>query len=57
MKSKETFINLTEIKKFYKEEGERKFSDKEFKMFVECCERDFHQWLRDNLKFFESKNN
>jgi len=55
MKAHQTFISLKEIRGFYKQEcedEEKKFSEKEFKAFVGCCEGDFYQWLRDNVKYF-----
>jgi len=53
---KETIINISEIKKSFKEycqNRNKKFSVNEFKIFIDCCERDFYQWLKDNLKYFE----
>lgn len=59
MKANQTFISLKEMRDFYKvccdEKGTR-FSKKEFETFVDCCERDFYQWLRDNFKFFSFEN-
>jgi len=55
MTKKSTIINIDEIRNVYKERREeenKKFTEKEFKKFLECCERDFYQWLNDNLKYF-----
>jgi len=49
---------MKEIQSFYQEycrEQRIKFTKKEFQSFVDCCERDFFQWLKDNLKYFESE--
>lgn len=51
-----TIINIDEIQDVFKENCEekgRKFTEKEFKKFLDCCERDFYQWLDDNIKYFE----
>lgn len=59
MKANQTFISLKEMREFYKEEckfEEKNFSEKEFEAFVDCCERDFHQWLSDNLKYFKTED-
>ena len=56
MKADQTFISLKEIRNFYKmefAEENKKFSEKEFEAFIKCCERDFHQWLIDNMKFYK----
>lgn len=58
MKANETFISLKEIREFYKDyciDEDKKFSEEEFENFVDCCERDFYQWLNDNLKYFKSE--
>lgn len=55
MNANQTFISLKQMRTFYKEDCEKegkKFSEKEFELFIECCERDFHQWLRDNVNWF-----
>ena len=60
MKANQTIISVKEMRTFYKEEckdEERKFSEKEFTTFVDCCERDFYQWLKDNLKYFTTETN
>lgn len=52
---KNIIINIDEIRDFFKEnceEENKKFTEKEFAKFLECCERDFYQWLNDNLKYF-----
>ncbi len=57
MKTYNTVINLKEVRSFYSEycrEKGKKFTKKEFLSFLDCCERDFFQWLKDNLKYFES---
>jgi len=58
METNQTFISLKEMREFYKEECEdtgRNSSEKEFEAFVDCCERDFYQWLSDNLKYFKTE--
>lgn len=58
MKANKTFISLKEMREFYKEgckDDKKDFSKKEFEAFVSCCERDFHQWLSDNLKYFNTE--
>lgn len=53
-----TTINIDEIRDFFKENCEaenKKFTEKEFKKFLECCERDFYQWLQDNYKYFTTE--
>lgn len=55
MNANQTFISLKEIREFYKEKCENEkiqFSEKKFKQFVQYCERDFYQWLIDNLNYF-----
>lgn len=55
MQTSDTNINLATIREFYKESceaDEREFTEEEFERFVDCCERDFHQWLRDCEKYF-----
>ena len=55
MKTNQTVISLNEIRKFYKEECkdyDMKYSETEFEAFVDCCERDFYEWLKENLKYF-----
>ncbi len=57
MKEFQSFISQNEIQQFYKEkcnENGNKYSQKEFEEFLRFCERDFYQWLRDNLKYFYS---
>ena len=60
MTKKSTIINIDEIRNIFKEnceaEGE-KFTEKGFKKFLECCEKDFYQWLKDNLKYFATEKN
>lgn len=53
MKEFQSFISQNEIQQFYNENGD-KYSQKEFEEFLRFCERDFYQWLRDNLKSFYS---
>ncbi|MFH1005415.1 MAG: hypothetical protein V1781_08005 [Bacteroidota bacterium] len=58
MKANETFISLKEIRENYKnacDEDSRKFSEKEFEHFINCCERDFRQWIKDNIRYFETE--
>ncbi|MBI4546500.1 MAG: hypothetical protein HY707_00860 [Ignavibacteriae bacterium] len=58
MKSTRSIINVKEIQSFYQEychEQGIKFTKKKFQSFVDCCERDFFQWLKENLKYFESQ--
>ena len=53
-----TIINVDEIRDAFKEnceEENRKFKEEEFKKFLACCERDFYQWLKDNLKYFTTE--
>jgi len=60
MTKKSTIINIDEIRDAFKEnceEENRKFKEEEFKNFLECCERDFYQWLKDNLKYFAIEKN
>ena len=60
MTKKSTIINIDEIRDVFKEnceEESKKFTAKEFKKFLECCERDFYQWLKDNLKYFITEQN
>jgi len=60
MTKKSTIINIDEIRDVFKENCEeegKKFTEKEFKKFLECCEKDFYQWLRDNLKYFAIEKN
>ncbi len=55
MKANQTFISLKEMRGFYKEECQDKkknFSEIEFEVFVNSCEKDFYQWLKENFKFF-----
>ncbi len=55
-----TIINIDEVRDFFKEnceEENKKITEKEFKKFLECCEKDFYQWLRDNYKYFTTKKN
>jgi hypothetical protein len=54
-----TLISLREIRSFYLEncsETGQIFTEKKFREFIDCCERDFFQWLIENLKYFESGN-
>lgn len=63
MKANQTIISLKQIRKFYKEECEKeeleddgkKYSEKEFEKFVEFCEIDLYDWLRGNLRYFQTK--
>lgn len=58
MKASDTYISLKEIRDFYKDyckDEAKKFSEEEFEHFVDCCERDFYQWLSDNLKYFRTE--
>lgn len=58
MTKKSTIINIDEVRDVFKEnceEENKKFTEKEFKKFLECCERDFYQWLRDNYKYFTTE--
>lgn len=55
MNANQTFISFKEIREFYKRKCENEnlqFSEEKFKQFVQYCERDFHQWLVDNLNCF-----
>jgi len=57
MTTKSTIINIGEIRNIFKEYCEqenREFTEKEFKKFLECCEKDFYQWIRDSLKYFSA---
>ncbi|NKQ39081.1 MAG: hypothetical protein HF967_06370 [Methanosarcinales archaeon] len=57
MNGNKSIINVNEIRDIFKEnceEENRKFTEQEFQKFLECCERDFYQWLKDNLKYFSS---
>lgn len=54
-----SIINLEEIHSFYLEhctETRQKFREKKFMEFIDFCERDFFQWLKENIKYFESGN-
>jgi hypothetical protein len=58
MNANQTIISLNKIREFYNEECEdegKKFSEKEFKTFVDYCEGDFYQWLEENIKYFRIK--
>lgn len=58
MTKKSTIINIAEIRNVFKENCEKenkKFTEKEFDEFLKCCERDFYQWLKDNLKYFATE--
>ena len=58
MEEYKSYITQEKIRIFYKqqckEEG-RKFTESEFIQFLKCCERDFYQWLNDNIKYFETE--
>lgn len=59
MNAEQTFILLKEMRRFYKEcskDKQKNFSEKEFEAFVNSCEKDFYQWLKDNFKFFSLEN-
>jgi succinate dehydrogenase flavin-adding protein (antitoxin of CptAB toxin-antitoxin module) len=56
---KGTIINISEIKELFREyceENNEKFSADKFKAFLDCCEKDFYQWLKDNIKYFETES-
>ncbi|MFH1889956.1 MAG: hypothetical protein ABIJ91_00040 [Candidatus Kuenenbacteria bacterium] len=58
MNKRSTTINIDEIRDVFKEyceKEDRNFTEKEFEKFLECCERDFYQWLNDNLKYFATE--
>jgi len=60
MPTQTSIINFSEIRDAFKEhceEEDKKFTETEFSKFLECCERDFYQWINDNLKFFISSYN
>jgi hypothetical protein len=59
MTKENTIINIGEIKNLFIEnceEENRKFTEKEFSKFINYCERDFYQWIRDNYKYFLNNN-
>ena len=56
--SQRSIINIDEVRDFFREnceEEDKKFTEKKFKKFLECCEKDFYQWLRDNYKYFTTE--
>jgi hypothetical protein len=58
MPTPKTFIALKNIREYFIEEcKERKieYSEKGYLLFLDCCERDFYQWLDDNFKYFSSE--
>jgi len=58
MSEKTSFINVEEIRNFFKEKCETEkitFTEKEFEKFLDCCEKDFFQWLSDNYKYYLSE--
>jgi hypothetical protein len=60
MTSANTIIKLSEIRDYYKDyctDEKKPFKEKEFEQFVDVCERDFFQWLKDNLNYFEIEQN
>ncbi|MEK6940214.1 MAG: hypothetical protein AABX31_05800 [Nanoarchaeota archaeon] len=59
MKDEITILNKQEIRKVYKEkcaDSNTAFTEKEFERFVNYLEIDFYDWIRDNLKQFETNN-
>lgn len=59
MTSDKTFISFTSIKEFFMEkckEHNLEYSDKNFSLFLELCENDFYQWLKDNFRYYSSEN-
>jgi len=55
MANKSIIINTNEIRDVFKENCEqenKKFTEQGFEKFLECCEKDFYQWIKDNLKYF-----
>ena len=60
MKERQTTISLSEIRKFFEEECKKigqNFSDDNLNKFIDCCERDFYQWLKDNCNYFMANDN
>ncbi|MFH1968381.1 MAG: hypothetical protein ABIJ84_03270 [bacterium] len=54
---KETIINISEIKKLFKEyceENKMEFSAEKFSEFLKFLEVDFYDWVRENLKKFKN---
>jgi len=52
---KETIINVSEIKEFFKEycdENNFGFSEQKFDEFLRFLEIDFYDWLKESLKHF-----
>lgn len=59
MNSTQTFISIQAIQDYFKTkclENNIEYSENEFQKFIECCEKDFYQWLNDNFKFFSSQS-
>lgn len=58
MNINKSFIDLQGVRSFYIsycKEKNKKFTERECDTFVDCCERDFFEWLRENLRYFESE--
>lgn len=59
MPSNKTFITFTNIKEFFIEkckDQNLEYSDKNFTLYLELCENDFYQWLKDNFRYYFSEN-
>lgn len=59
MSTNKTFITLRIIREFFVEQckGQNiEYSDKNFAIYLELCENDFYQWLKDNFKYYISEN-
>lgn len=55
MSTYKTFITMKSIREFFIEkckEQNLEYSDKNFALYLELCEYDFYQWLRDNFKYY-----
>ncbi|NUM42662.1 MAG: hypothetical protein HUU45_13635 [Leptospiraceae bacterium] len=55
MEESKTFITLENIRDFFLEECKEqkiKYSDKDYTLFLESCEKDFYEWLKENFRYF-----
>jgi hypothetical protein len=55
-----SFINLDEIRSFYKEKCKymnKSFTENNFRLFVAFCETDFFDWLESNMNYFAFEEN
>jgi len=59
MPSNKTFITFKSIKEFFIEkckDQDMEYSDKDLTLYLELCENDFYQWLKDNFRYYSSEN-